>query len=179
MLRRRGTVGSAVLASAGGGSRKASVSSSQLSCRPPAVESGSDRAGVHDRFVRGANLPVMRGRYRGVRTAIAKLPRWRCPVRPTGGNERAAAVRKHHQQQQCAATLEVQHNRQRPALKRMPLSQDRHCSRNVAEMGSVWRSFDTVTMMAYALPGTSYRGQAAPAPDPQMAESGRAGGRAS
>jgi len=72
----------------------------------------------------------------------------RCPVCPTGGNERAAAVRKHHQQQQCAAALEGRHNRQRPALKRMPLSQDRHCTRNVAEMGSLWQLPSTAWTIA-------------------------------
>jgi hypothetical protein len=36
----------------------------------------------------------------------------RRPVRPTGGNERAAAVRQHHQQRQRAAALDGRHNRQ-------------------------------------------------------------------
>src|SRR5262249_41487660 len=36
----------------------------------------------------------------------------RLPVRPTGGNERTAALGKHHEQQQSVAALRGAHNRQ-------------------------------------------------------------------
>jgi hypothetical protein len=50
----------------------------------------------------------------------------RLPVAPARGNKRTAAIWKHHEQQQSAAAPHGAHNRQCAALKRMPLTQDRH-----------------------------------------------------
>jgi hypothetical protein len=46
--------------------------------------------------------------------------RW--PVGPTCGNKRTAAIWKHDEQQQSATALYDAHNRQRAALKGMPLT---------------------------------------------------------
>jgi hypothetical protein len=51
----------------------------------------------------------------------------RCvPIGPAGGNQRAAAIGKHHEQKQNAAAMKGAQDLQDAALKRMPLTQDRH-----------------------------------------------------
>jgi hypothetical protein len=71
----------------------------------------------------------------GVRPLVSDFNRF--PIGPAGRDERSAAIGKYCKQQQNTAAFYGAHNRQCAALKRVPLAQYPHRTRDVTEMGSV------------------------------------------
>jgi hypothetical protein len=59
------------------------------------------------------------------------------PIGPCGRNERSAAVWQNDEHEQHAASLDAADHRQRLALERVALTDDRDLFRNIAVMGSL------------------------------------------
>ncbi len=62
----------------------------------------------------------------------------RAPIGPLGRNERPAAVRQNHENQEDATPPDAVDRHQRLAFEGVALAGDRHRTRNITTMGSLW-----------------------------------------
>ena len=77
--------------------------------------------------------------------SIGLVDGWRCragrrvaPVGPGGGNERPAAVGQDREHKQCATPAQAADHIKRLPLEGVASAGDRHPSRNIPAMGSLW-----------------------------------------
>ena len=77
--------------------------------------------------------------------SIGFVDRWRnragrrdAPVGPGGGNERPAAVGQDREHKQCATPAQAADHIKRLPLEGVASAGDRHPSRNIPAMGSLW-----------------------------------------